>query len=111
MLATLVARGDLSLAAVALLGAREVGELPLVLWVLASPAARRRKLDDRANLLGKFATTLQFVTVFAVLVGAARASDRSLVHRGGRPRGGHELLGARPQRPAARGAVTKVIAR
>ncbi len=78
VLATLVARGDLSLAEVALLGAREVGELPLVLWVLASPAARRRKLDDRANLLGKFATTLQFVTVFAVLVGAARARQIGL---------------------------------
>jgi cardiolipin synthase (CMP-forming) len=73
VLATLVARGELALGEVALLGAREVGELPLVLWILASPAARRRKLDDRANLLGKLATTLQFATVLAVLVGAARA--------------------------------------
>lgn len=78
VLATLLARGGVSYGEVALLGARELGELPLLLWVLASSDARRRKLDDRANVLGKLATTLQFATVFAIVLGEARVRSAGL---------------------------------
>jgi phosphatidylglycerophosphate synthase len=68
VLVSLVLAGRLALVDVALLGAREITELPLVAWVAVSAAARRRKIDERANVLGKAATTFQFATVFAVLV-------------------------------------------
>lgn len=90
VLATLVAKGVLSPLDVVLLGTREIGELPLVVWLAVSPEARRRKVDDRANLLGKAATVLQFgaialaimssrfvsaLVVATVVVGAAAAAS------------------------------------
>lgn len=50
-----------------LLGTREVFELPLVVWLSVSRSARRRKVEDRANLFGKAATVLQFAAVVATL--------------------------------------------
>lgn len=53
-----------------LLSTRELGELPLVAWLLRSPAARRRRSEHpKANAAGKAATALQFVTVVWALLG------------------------------------------
>lgn len=65
---TLVYAGDLSPAAVLLLSTREIGELPLVVWLSVSPSARQRRTDHpKANMPGKAATALQFATVVAAL--------------------------------------------
>jgi CDP-diacylglycerol--glycerol-3-phosphate 3-phosphatidyltransferase/cardiolipin synthase len=68
VLASLVLGGRLALADVALLGAREIVELPFIAWLALSAAARRSKIDERANVIGKAATTLQFAAVFLVLI-------------------------------------------
>jgi phosphatidylglycerophosphate synthase len=66
--ATLVITGHLSIPAVLLLSTREIGELPLVLWLGASRDARRARVEHpTSNLLGKTATALQFVSVSAAL--------------------------------------------
>jgi cardiolipin synthase len=54
---------------VLLLGTREVGELPLVLWLAASHEARsRRAATTAANVPGKVATVLQFGAAAAALL-------------------------------------------
>lgn len=69
---TLVRAGDLSLLSVVLLSTREIGELPLVVWLSLDRAARkRRKEDPKANAPGKLATTLQFLAVIAALFHSA----------------------------------------
>lgn len=68
VLVSLVLADKLTLLEVVLLGARELGELPLVLWVLLSRPARRRKAEDRANVFGKAATTFQFFVIGAALL-------------------------------------------
>jgi cardiolipin synthase len=69
---TLVQQGALSVGSVALLSAREIGELPLVLWIALSRRARRGRVQDpTANVAGKAATALQFVSVTAALFHAA----------------------------------------
>jgi phosphatidylglycerophosphate synthase len=70
---TLLVEQRLSLIALALLGVRELGELPLLVW-LALLHARHSAGTERpkANLLGKAATVMQFVTVGAVLSGSTR---------------------------------------
>lgn len=74
VLLTLLRRSHLALSDIALLGARELGELPLLLWLLASEERRRGKVEDKANVFGKVATTLQFATIVVVIVDAqARA--------------------------------------
>jgi cardiolipin synthase len=66
---TLVARGALSVADVVLLGTREIGELPLVVWIATSRAARRvRAKHPSANLPGKLATVFQFAAVTAAIL-------------------------------------------
>jgi len=61
---TLIASGRLGLWSVLLLSTREIGEAPLVLWFLASPQARARRVAyPRANKAGKLATALQFMAV------------------------------------------------
>jgi len=75
VLATLVLTGAMPATDLALLGSRELGELPLVMWLAVSPAARRRKVEDRANLIGKAATVLQFAAVVATIV---RSDARTL---------------------------------
>ncbi len=70
---TLLVRAKLHWLMLALLGTREIGELPLVLWVAFSRSARRaRAAQPSANVPGKLATALQFATVSAVLLGAPR---------------------------------------
>ncbi len=60
----LVLRGRLSGTDVVLLGAREIGELPLVAWLATSPRARQLRAEHpAANLPGKLATVMQFVAV------------------------------------------------
>jgi phosphatidylglycerophosphate synthase len=67
---TLVVVGDVSIVTVVALSTREIGELPLVLWLAWSPSARARRGHPSANVLGKVATLLQFVTVSWVLLQA-----------------------------------------
>jgi phosphatidylglycerophosphate synthase len=69
VLATLVGAGMLSLAELAVLSAREIGEAVLV---LASLVLRPRPIpsDRAANFLGKTATVLQFLAIIAVLTGS-----------------------------------------
>ena len=64
----LVAAGRLSPADVLLLSAREIGEIPLVLWLAWSPDARRARVEHpAANGTGKMATALQFASVSGAL--------------------------------------------
>jgi CDP-diacylglycerol--glycerol-3-phosphate 3-phosphatidyltransferase/cardiolipin synthase len=71
VVATLLSRRQLPLWAVPLLGAREIGELPLVAWFAVSRTARgARAQQARANVPGKVATLLQFGTVTCALFGS-----------------------------------------
>jgi cardiolipin synthase len=68
---TLVARDQLSIGAVVLLSTRELGELPLVLWLALNSRARAAMAEHpAANVPGKIATVLQFTAVSAVLLEA-----------------------------------------
>ena len=74
---TLVATGHLSLFTVLLLSTREIGELPLVAWLASSRHARRARVENTgANVAGKVATALQFLSVSAALF---RASHQSVL--------------------------------
>jgi hypothetical protein len=53
-----------------MLATRELGELPLVVWLASSRRARRARVTATANVLGKAATALQLAAVTAALVGA-----------------------------------------
>lgn len=65
---TLVVAGDLSPVSVLLLSTRELGELPLVVWLSLSRERRKKRKDHpKANAPGKIATALQFATVVAAL--------------------------------------------
>ena len=67
---TLVVRAKLSWLTLALLGTREIGELPLVVWLAVSHRARKARTEQpSANVPGKLATALQFGTVSATLLG------------------------------------------
>jgi cardiolipin synthase len=67
---TLVAYGRLTLTDVVLLSTREIGEVPLVLWLAVSHARRRARAEQPlANLPGKTATLLQFVTIGVAMFG------------------------------------------
>ena len=69
VVAALIASGKLPLWGVLLLAVREIGELPLVLWFVLSHASRRARAEQPlANLPGKMATALQFVTIAAALL-------------------------------------------
>jgi len=67
VLGTLVVTGVMPWTDLLLLGSREVGELPLVAWLAVSHAARRRKVEDRANVFGKAATVMQFAAIVATI--------------------------------------------
>lgn len=68
---TLMAVDKLSIVSVLLLSTREIGELPLVVWLSLSRDARQKRKDHpKANLPGKIATALQFATVVAALFGS-----------------------------------------
>ncbi len=65
---TLVVTGHLTPLEVVLLSTREIGELPLVVWLAWSHAARSARAENTsANVMGKLATALQFVSVAAAL--------------------------------------------
>ncbi len=65
---SLVMAHELSIAGVVLLSAREIGELPLVFWFIASRRVRRaRATKAAANVPGKAVTTLQFASIAAAL--------------------------------------------
>jgi len=65
---TLVMTDRLSPLSVALLATREIGEAPLVLWWVFSHQRRRARMQaPMANIPGKLATCLQFVTVALAL--------------------------------------------
>jgi cardiolipin synthase len=65
---TLVLRAYLSPGDVVLLSTREVGELPLVVWLATSPRARQLRAETTsANAPGKLATALQFAAATAAL--------------------------------------------
>ncbi len=68
---TLVATGRIPPLAILLLGTREIGELPLVLYIASSRSARlRRASEPRANVPGKVATVLQFCCVALAILGS-----------------------------------------
>ncbi len=72
---TLVVTGHLSIPTVVLLSTREIGELPLVVWLALSSRARRSRVEQpAANVVGKVATALQFVSVSAALFHASHPS-------------------------------------
>lgn len=74
---TLVLTGQLSVLTVVLLSTREIGELPLVAWLALSRNARRARVENTgANVAGKVATALQFLSVSAALF---RASHQSVL--------------------------------
>ncbi len=64
----LVVTGRLAPTSVAWMSTRELGELPLVAWLVFSRSARRARMEHpHANALGKLATTLQFGTIACAL--------------------------------------------
>ena len=66
--ASLVVGGYLSILDVVLLSTREIGEIPLVVWLAVNRDARSRRADHpKANLPGKLATALQFGVATAAL--------------------------------------------
>jgi phosphatidylglycerophosphate synthase len=72
---TLLVQKHLTFGALFLLGVREIGELPLVLWLAASHGARHARVEaPKANALGKAATVMQFATVAALLWGTRHAA-------------------------------------
>lgn len=65
---TLVAKSKLSVGAVLLLSTREIGELPLVVWLALNDRARGARAEQPvANVPGKIATFLQFAAISAAL--------------------------------------------
>jgi CDP-diacylglycerol--glycerol-3-phosphate 3-phosphatidyltransferase/cardiolipin synthase len=66
----LVLRDRLSLGQTLLINVRELGEFPLVIWILWSHRARLRRVDHAsANIPGKIATVLQFGAIGSALFG------------------------------------------
>lgn len=70
VIGTLMFHERLSWVQACLLGTRELGELPLVIWWSIRRAQRRARAEDpRANALGKLATVIQFGSVVVILSG------------------------------------------
>jgi phosphatidylglycerophosphate synthase len=67
---TLVATSQLSATSVLLLSTREIGELPLVLWVVLRRARHAGDEPPSTNIAGKVVTALQLATVCVALVHA-----------------------------------------
>lgn len=68
VIVTLVVTRPLTWQEALLLGTRELGELPLVIWwTLHHDRRQARAEDPRANWLGKLVTVLQFVTIACIL--------------------------------------------
>jgi phosphatidylglycerophosphate synthase len=68
VIATLIVTGPLTWQEALLLGTRELGELPLVIWwTLHHDRRQARAEDPRANWLGKLVTVLQFLSIACIL--------------------------------------------
>ena len=66
---SLLAHGKVSLGGAVLLSARELLELPILLWLLLMPRARAaRAAHLKANWLGKLTTGLQFAALVSLLL-------------------------------------------
>jgi CDP-diacylglycerol--glycerol-3-phosphate 3-phosphatidyltransferase/cardiolipin synthase len=79
----LVMTKRLSPASVALLATREIGEAPLVLWWALSHHRRRARMQNpMANIPGKLATCLQFVTVALALFRSPHTNELVLISAG-----------------------------
>jgi phosphatidylglycerophosphate synthase len=96
---TLLLSGRLSPPGALMLGTRELGELPLVVWWAVHRVKRRARAENpRANALGKLCTSLQFTAIMACLLEsewlwpllwvAAAAGVASAVHYWKRELGG-----------------------
>ena len=71
VIATLIVNYRLAWPMALLLGTREIGELPLVVWWMLRKDRRQARAEDpRANWLGKAVTVSQFASVAAVLSGS-----------------------------------------
>ncbi|HWA70818.1 MAG TPA: CDP-alcohol phosphatidyltransferase family protein [Polyangiaceae bacterium] len=71
VIVTLIVNSRLAWPMALLLGTREIGELPLVVWWMLRKDRRQARAEDpRANWLGKAVTVLQFASVAAVLQGS-----------------------------------------
>lgn len=69
VLVSLVAAGKLTIGHALLLNLRELGELPILVWLWCTPRARAlRARDFGSNLLGKLTTALQFGALIAILL-------------------------------------------
>lgn len=69
VMVSLLAHGRLTLAWALLLSARELLELPLLLWLLYLPRARAARASHlKANWLGKLTTGLQFCALVVLLM-------------------------------------------
>jgi CDP-diacylglycerol--glycerol-3-phosphate 3-phosphatidyltransferase/cardiolipin synthase len=79
VLVSIVAYGLIAAPLALLLATRELGELPLVLRVVASRSPRLSSVDRRANVLGKVATALELATVLAIVLRAGPAEVLALV--------------------------------
>ena len=70
VIGSLIWHNRLSFVEACLLGARELGELPLVIWWALHRAQSQARADHpRANWLGKLATVLQYAAILTVLSG------------------------------------------
>ncbi len=79
----LVLTSRLSVGSVMLLATREIGELPLVLWWALSHQRRRARMQaPMANIPGKLATCLQFMTVALALFRSPHTNELVLISAG-----------------------------
>src|SRR5579872_9787 len=70
---TMIVTGQITVVSVLMLSTREIGEIPLVLWLALSERARRERTEaPSANVLGKVATALQFASVSVALFHLSR---------------------------------------
>ena len=70
VIVTFLVTGRFGAVQLLMLSAREIGELPLVVWWAFSRSQRRRRASEPgANISGKLSTATQFVTIGAVILG------------------------------------------
>jgi cardiolipin synthase len=71
VMVSLVVTGTLPITSALLLSVREIGELPLLLWLALDARARTKRIKQLgSNLLGKLTTALQFAALLAALFGS-----------------------------------------
>jgi cardiolipin synthase len=80
VVATLVVTGRLGWLAVLCLSTREIGEAPLVVWLLISSHLRERRTKHvGANIAGKVVTVLQFACVAMAIAEPTWQVDKALL--------------------------------